>query len=86
VLGLRETIRGWRFYDQFRTDAESAIRLPQLGTRTMVLHHGGHDLAAALQTILEIGDGAALRRAIKDAFPGILFRSGFSQGADSICV
>jgi predicted ATPase len=42
----------------------------QLGTRTPVLHHDGRDLAAALQTIREIGDTEALDAAIEDAFPG----------------
>jgi predicted ATPase len=70
VVVLRERIRGWRFYDHFRTDAEAPARLPQLGTRTPVLHHDGRDLAAALQTIREIGDAAALDAAIADAFPG----------------
>jgi len=70
VLLLRETIRSWRFYDHFRTDKEAAARLPQLGTRTPVLHHDGRDLAAALQTIREIGDSQALDEAINDAFPG----------------
>lgn len=42
----------------------------KLGTRTPVLHHDGRDLAAALQTILEIGDYEALHTAISDAFPG----------------
>lgn len=31
---LRETIRGWRFYDHFRTDKDAPARQPQLGTRT----------------------------------------------------
>jgi predicted ATPase len=44
-------------------------RLPQLGTRTPVLSHDGKDLAAALQTIVEIGDMEALDEAITDAFP-----------------
>lgn len=70
VLDLRERIRGWRFYDHFRTDAEAPARLPQLGTRTPVLSHDGHDLAAAWQTIREIGDRAALDAAVEDAFPG----------------
>ena len=70
VVRLRETIRGWRFYDHFRTDPEAPARQPQLGTRTPVLHHDGRDLAAALQTILELGDPEALHRAISDAFPG----------------
>ena len=39
VFQLRETIRRWRFYDHFRTDADAPARQPQLGTRTPVLHH-----------------------------------------------
>jgi predicted ATPase len=70
VLTLREEIRSWRFYDHFRADAQAPARQPQLGTRTPVLSHDGRDLAAALQTIREIGDTAALDDAIEDAFPG----------------
>lgn len=70
VLSLREMIRGWRFYDHFRSDLEAPARLPQLGTRTTVLSHDGHDLAAAWQTIVEIGDARALDDAVSDAFPG----------------
>jgi predicted ATPase len=70
VFRLREMIRGWRFYDHFRTDSEAPARTAQLGTRTPVLNHDGHDLAAALQTIREIGDAAALDAAVADAFPG----------------
>ncbi len=70
ILSLKDQIRGWRFYDHFRSDAEAPARLPQLGTRTPVLHHDGRDLAAALQTIIEIGDADALNNAISDAFPG----------------
>jgi len=70
LFALRESIRGWRFYDHFRTDREAPARTPQLGTLTPVLHHDGRDLAAALQTIREIGDADALAAAIDDAFPG----------------
>jgi predicted ATPase len=70
ALMLRESIRGWRFYDHFRTDAASPARLPQVGTHTPVLGHDGRDLAAALETIRTIGDGEALALAIDDAFPG----------------
>lgn len=70
VFTLRETIRDWRFYDHFRTDVEAPARLPQLGTRTPVLSHDGHDVAAAIQTIREIGDIDALEAAVDDAFPG----------------
>jgi predicted ATPase len=67
---MRESIRGWRFYDHFRTDAQAPARLSHLGTRTPVLHHDGSDLAAAIQTIREIGDGVALDAAVADAFAG----------------
>jgi predicted ATPase len=70
IVAMKEEIRSWRFYDHFRSDSEAPARLPQLGTRTPVLHHDGRDLAAALQTIIEIGDAAALEAAIADAFPG----------------
>jgi predicted ATPase len=70
VFLLREKIRGWRFYDYFRTDKDAPCRSPQLGTRTPVLHHDGSDLAAALQTICEIGDRDALDQSVSDAFPG----------------
>ncbi|MDR9860440.1 AAA family ATPase [Pseudomonas baetica] len=70
VFQMREFIRRWRFYDHFRSDADAPVRQPQLGTRTPVLHHDGRDLAAALQTIREIGDPEALQTAISDAFPG----------------
>lgn len=70
VARLREQIRQWRFYDHFRSDVQAPARHPQLGTRTPRLGHDGADLAAALQTIREIGDGDALDEAIDDAFPG----------------
>jgi predicted ATPase len=69
TLMLREQIRAWRFYDHFRTDSESPARQPQVATRTPVLSHDGADLAAALQTIIEIGDADALNAAVDDAFP-----------------
>lgn len=74
VHAVRQTIRNWRFYDQFRTDPHSAIRSPQIGTRTPVLDHDGHSLVAALRTIHEIGDRDALHHAIADAFPGAAIR------------
>ena len=70
MLMLREEIRGWRFYDQLRTDGAAPARQPQIGTHTPVLGNDGADLAAALQTIREIGDPAELDESIEDAFPG----------------
>jgi predicted ATPase len=70
MLAVRESVRGWRFYDHFRTDSESPARAAQIGTFTPVLHHDGSNLAAALQTILEIRPDEALTMTIADAFPG----------------
>jgi len=70
LLVMRERMRAWRFYDHLRTDRNAPARFPKIGTRTPVLSADGGDLAAALQTILEIGDEVALAEAIDDAFPG----------------
>ena len=70
MLAVREAVRGWRFYDHFRTDSDSPARSAQIGTSTPVLHHDGSNLAAALQTILEIRSDEALDSALEDAFPG----------------
>lgn len=70
VLFLRDQMRTWRFYDHFRTDFGSPARQPQVGTYTPVLSHDGRDLAAAMQTIIEIGDARGLASGIDDAFPG----------------
>jgi len=70
MLALRESIRNWRFYDHFRTDADAPVRSPQVGTRTPILGNDGSDLAAAIQTIREIGADDLLGAAIEDAFPG----------------
>ena len=70
VLALRETLRSWRFYDHVRTDADAPARQSHIGTRTPVLSASGADLAAALQTIREIGVASELDAAIDRAFPG----------------
>ena len=70
MLAVREAIRGWRFYEGFRTDAASPVRIPQIGTFTPVLNDEGTDLPAALETIRVFGDREALERTIDDAFPG----------------
>jgi len=80
MLMLRDEIRGWRFYDQLRTDAAAPARMPQIGTYTPVLGHDGADLAAAVQTIVEIGDGTALSESVADAFPGASVAVAHSNG------
>ncbi len=70
LLGLRERLRGWRFYDALRTDPQAPARRPAVMTITPVLAGDGADLAAALATIRAIGDEAALDEAVEHAFPG----------------
>lgn len=85
ILQVREQIRGWRFYDGFRVDADAPARHPQVGTRTEVLTGDGSDLAAAIQTILEVGDAAHLQDSISDALDGadvtVLWEGGLCQVA-----
>ncbi|MEL6108584.1 MAG: AAA family ATPase [Planctomycetota bacterium] len=70
LVVLRETLASWRFYDSFRTDTEAPARRTSLCTMTPVMSHDGSDLAAAVQTIFEIGDAEGFSQSIEDAFPG----------------
>jgi predicted ATPase len=81
---LRQQFLQWRFYHQFRTDMNSPIRQPQVGVRTPMLRHDGMDLAAALQTIREVGDDQALDQAIDRAFPGAKLSIGNNDGLFSL--
>lgn len=80
LLAIRERMRQWRFYDHLRTDQDAPARSPQLGTRTPTLASTGADLAAAFQTIREIGNPDALDDAIEDAFPGCSVELSVSDG------
>lgn len=84
LFAMREEVHGWRFYHTFRTDEAAPVRAPQVSVRTPVLSHDGSDLAAALATISEIGDGERLERTIETAFPGrslvIQSNDDFAQG------
>lgn len=70
IYWLRERMREWRFYDHFRTDRDAPARQPQIGTRTPVLRHDGADVAAAIQTIIEIGNPELLNTMVAEAFAG----------------
>jgi predicted ATPase len=70
VVRLRRLILSWRFYDNIRTDRQAPARLSSIATRTLSVANDGSDLAAAVQTIVEIGDREGLHVAIDDAFPG----------------
>ncbi|MGN6819042.1 MAG: AAA family ATPase [Sphingomonas sp.] len=74
LVHLRDRMRGWRFYDDLRTDRNAPARRPQIGTFTPSLADDGGDVGAAIQTIIEIGDVNGLEDAIADAFPGASIR------------
>lgn len=67
---LRETLLNWRFYHGFRTDELAPLRQPQIGVFTPALANDGRDLAAALQTIIEIGDSDGLYNAVRQGLGG----------------
>jgi predicted ATPase len=70
VRAVRSALRGWRFYDHVRTDPDAPARAAEIGTRTPVLSADARDLAAAIQTIRELGVKDRLDAAIDEAFPG----------------
>lgn len=86
LLHLRERMRGWRFYDHFRIDRDAPARVPRVGTRTMALSSDGSDLAPAIQTVREIGNGLAFDGAIEDAFPGSRIEIEATDGLFSLAM
>jgi predicted ATPase len=70
VMRVRDRVRGWRFYDSFRTDPDAPARTGRPGTFTPVLADDGADLASALQTLVELGHADELEEAVTGAFPG----------------
>lgn len=74
VSAARQELLTWRFYHQFRTDSDSPLRYPQVGVHTDVLSQDGSDLAAAIETIIEIGDESFLNQIVAHAFRGATIR------------
>jgi predicted ATPase len=66
-------MRHWRFYHEFNIGRLSPLRHPAVGYRSPVLDSDGHNpLAAAFQTIVEIGAEELLHEILGDAFPACL--------------
>ncbi|WP_058910629.1 AAA family ATPase [Entomohabitans teleogrylli] len=80
VSQMREMLRNWRFYHEFSVAAGSVLREPQVGFRSPVLASDGSNLAAAFQTIVEIGDEQLLMHILGQAFPGCVFYCDNSAG------
>jgi predicted ATPase len=70
LFAVASELGNWRFYHQFRTDADSPLRQAQVVVQTPVLSPDGQDLAAALRTIIEQGRGEEVAHEIDKAFPG----------------
>lgn len=85
VWQLKRSMQSWRFYDHFRSDADAPVRRPQIGTFTPVLHHDGSNLAAAIQTIIEIGNPEALAQTVDDAFPQASISVESNEGSLRYC-
>ena len=83
---VRLTLAGWRFYHQFRTDADAPARKPRLGIRSPVLSEDGGNLATVIQTIRELEhERGHLDAAIAQAFPACaLIIESDSRGLMSI--
>ena len=80
ISQVRETFKQWRFYHEFAVWSGSAVRQPQIGFRAPVLADDGHNLAAAFQTLIEIGDDELLRQVLAQAFPDSNFYVEVQQG------
>ncbi|MFA4083430.1 AAA family ATPase [Mycobacteroides salmoniphilum] len=76
---VRDTLRGWRFYDGFRVDMLAPARQPQIGTRTTVLSNDGSDVAAAIQTIIETRSDT-LDKVVAAAFDGAAVAVAVREG------
>lgn len=73
VSQVRERMRSWRFYHDFDLSRHSLLRKPAIGYRSPVLASDGHNLAAAFQTIVEIGAVEVLEEILGKAFPDCRF-------------
>jgi predicted ATPase len=75
LTATREILLRWRFYHQFRTDADSPMRRPRIGFWSPVLGHDGANLAATLQSIREARLGETIDEMVDAAFPGTEWRA-----------
>ena len=80
LVKARDTDGKWTIVTSHLASFDSMMTHCGDPRHTPVLSHDGADLAAALQTIREIGDPEALDRAVDDAFPGSRVAVRFSSG------
>src|SRR5215471_4435920 len=63
-----------------RMDIGAPARASHIGTRTPILADDGSDIAAAIETIRDIGDAKVLAAAVADAFPESELSINHSEG------
>lgn len=94
---LREAARSWRFYDNLRVDAHAPARRPTPATFTPSVAFDGGNFAAALATVIRVGNNALLQATVGRAFDGasvdvteddrgiarVEFHSGLRRGLDA---
>lgn len=66
-------MRKWRFYHEFDVSKRSSLRTSTVGYRSPALFSDGSNLAAAFQTITEIGSSELMTEILADAFPECTF-------------
>jgi predicted ATPase len=84
LAGVRARLASWRFYHHFRSDADSPLRQARPSTRTTALAGDGSNLAAALLTIVEMGDDDALAAAVDRIQPGTRLEIEDTDGQSSL--
>jgi predicted ATPase len=84
LASLRQTFLNWRFYHQFRLDADSPLRQPQIGILTPIMAHDGADLACALGTIMAMDGAPELFASFEEAFPGSALNVNTDEGQFSV--
>lgn len=72
---LKEMVARWTFYHEFRTDAQSPIRRPAVGTFTARLAEDGANLGPAWYVIQNRGEIGLLQEIVSSALPELKVRA-----------
>ncbi len=81
LASIRQTLLGWRFYHDIRTDGEAPVRKPSIALSSPTMSSDGSDLAAVLATVQYVrGNPDRIRDAVADAFPGAELIVAVHQG------
>ncbi|WAC65653.1 AAA family ATPase [Agrococcus sp. SL85] len=86
LAGARRMLRGWRFHDALRTDRSAPARQPQVATRSVRLDDDGANLAAVLQTAIEMGRQREIDAAVERAFPGSRLLLPMAEGRMTVAL